>query len=148
MLTVVSQQYSAQYGEQLPSLANYTPHLMYSNVEQTANLPIRYLRKLISISPLLEVLKIPANGYFGLQLVPAQPIASTKINIGLDQFPDWAAVQVSEDGENWVTYEGSFNQHKNWVGGKLDGNYRYIRLINTSSETQESYLKAFEVKTF
>ena len=148
VLTVVSQQYSAQYGEQLPSLANYTPHLMYSNVEQTANLPIRYLRKLISISPLLEVLKIPANGYFGLQLVPAQPIASTKINIGLDQFPDWAAVQVSEDGENWVTYEGSFNQHKNWVGGKLDGNYRYIRLINTSSETQESYLKAFEVKTF
>ena len=97
---------------------------------------------------MLEVLKIPANGYFGLELVPAQPIASTKINIGLDEFPAWAAVQVSEDGENWVTYEGEFNQHKNWVGGKLDKDYRYIRLVNTSAETQESYLKAFEVKTF
>lgn len=148
LLTELSKQYSAKYGEQLPSLANYTPHLMYSNLEQAENLPIRYLRKLISVSPMLEVLKIPANGYFGLELVPAQPIASTKINIGLDEFPVWAVVQVSEDGENWVTYEGEFNQHKNWIGGKLDKNYRYIRLVNTSTETQESYLKAFEVKTF
>jgi hyaluronoglucosaminidase len=148
LLTEMSKQYSAKYGEQLPSLANYTPHLVYSNLTQAENLPIRYLRKLISVSPMLEVLKIPANGYFGLELVPAQTIASTKINIGLDEFPAWAAVQVSEDGENWVTYEGEFNQHKNWVGGKLDKDFRYIRLVNTSAETQESYLKAFEVKTF
>ena len=148
LLTELSKQYTNKYGDVLPSLANYTPHLIYSNLAQVESLPIRYLRKLISISPMLEVLKIPANGYFGLELVPAQPIASTKINIGLDEFPTWAAVQVSEDGENWVTYEGEFNKHKNWMGGKLDKDYRYIRLVNTSDETQESYLKAFEVKTF
>ena len=148
LLTEMSKQYTTKYGDVLPSLANYTPHLMYSNLVQAENLPIRYLRKLISISPMLEVLKIPSYGYFGLELVPAQPIASAKINIGLDDFPAWAEVQVSEDGKNWVTYEGEFGQHKNWVGGKLDKDYRYIRLVNTSAETQESYLKAFEVKTF
>lgn len=96
---------------------------------------------------MLEVLKIPAKGYVGLELVPAQPIVSTKINIGLDEFPAWAAVQVSKDGENWDTYEGKFNEHKNWMDGKLPQAYRYIRLVNTSNETQESYLKTFEVKT-
>lgn len=147
VLEEFGKQYTAKYGELLPSLANYTPHLIYSNLGQAKNLPIRYLRKLISVSPMLEVLKIPANGYVGLELVPAQPIVSTKINIGLDEFPAWAAVQVSEDGENWVAYEGKFNEQKNWMGGKLDKDYRYIRLVNTSDETQESFLKAFEVKT-
>ena len=147
VLTELSKQYTTKYGEQLPSLANYTPHLIYSNLAQAENLPIRYLRKLISISPMLEVLKITAKGYVGLELVPAQPIVSTKINIGLDEFPAWANVEVSEDGENWVTYEGKYNQHKDWIGGKLPEAYRYIRLINTSNETQESYLKVFEVKT-
>ena len=147
VLTELSKQYTTKYGEQLPSLANYTPHLIYSNLAQAENLPIRYLRKLISISPMLEVLKITAKGYVGLELVPAQPIVSTKINIGLDEFPVWANVEVSEDGENWVTYEGKYNQHKDWIGGKLPEAYRYIRLINTSNETQESYLKVFEVKT-
>ena len=147
VLTELSKQYTTKYGEQLPSLANYTPHLIYSNLAQAENLPIRYLRKLISISPMLEVLKITAKGYVGLELVPAQPIVSTKINIGLDEFPAWANVQVSEDGENWVTYEGKYNHHKDWIGGKLPEAYRYIRLINTSNETQESYLKVFEVKT-
>ena len=147
VLTELSKQYTTKYGEQLPSLANYTPHLIYSNLAQAENLPIRYLRKLISISPMLEVLKITAKGYVGLELVPAQPIVSTKINIGLDEFPAWANVEVSADGENWVTYEGKYNQHKDWIGGKLPEAYRYIRLINTSNETQESYLKVFEVKT-
>lgn len=147
MLTELSKQYKAKYDEQLPSLANYTPHLIFSNLAQAKNLPIRYLRKLISVSPMLEVLRIPANGYVGMELVPAQPIVSTKINIGLDEFPAWAVVQVSKDGENWVTYEGKFNERKDWTGGKLDDNYRFIRLVNTSDETQESFLKAFEVKT-
>lgn len=147
VLVELSKQYSTKYGEELPSLANYTPHLVYSNLTQVEKLPIRYLRKVISISPMLEVLQIPAGGYAGLELVPAQPIANTKINIGLDEFPAWAAVQVSKDGKEWITYKGEFYQHKNWVGGKLTENYRYIRLINTSDEAQESYLKVFEVKT-
>ena len=147
VLVELSKQYTAKYNQQLPSLANYTPHLVYSNLAQVEKLPIRYLRKVISISPMLEVLQIPAGGYLGLELIPAQPIVSTKINIGLDEFPIWAAVQVSKDGENWIDYEGKFNQHKNWVGGKITEDYRYIRLVNTSTETQESYLKAFELKT-
>lgn len=147
LLVELSKQYTEKFGEQLPSLANYTPHLIYSNLVQVEKLPIRYLRKVASISPMLEVLQIPAGGYVGLELVPAQAIVNTKINIGLDEFPNWAAVQVSKDGENWTDYRGELNQHKDWIGGKLFKEYRYIRLINTSNETQESYLKSFEVKT-
>lgn len=147
VLVELSKQYTAKYGQKLPSLANYTPHLVYSNLAQVEKLPIRYLRKVISISPMLEVLQIPAGGYFGLEIVPAQPIVSAKINIGMDEFPTWAAVQVSKDGETWIDYKGELNQHKNWVGGKLTESYRYIRLMNISNKDQESYLKAFEVKT-
>lgn len=147
VLVELSKQYAAKYGKQLPSLANYTPHLIYSNLAQVEKLPIRYLRKVISISPMLEVLKIPVGGYLGLELVPAQPIVSTKIDIGMDEFPTWAAVQVSKDGENWIDYKGEFNQHKNWIGDKLTESFSYIRLVNISNKDQESYLKAFEVKT-
>ncbi|HHW82053.1 MAG TPA: O-GlcNAcase, partial [Bacteroidales bacterium] len=147
LLVELSKQYTEKFGEQLSSIANYTPHLIYSNLAQIEKLPIRYLRKVVSISPMLEVLQIPAGGYVGLELVPAQTIVSTKINIGLDEFPTWATVQVSKDGEEWTDYRGELNQHKDWIGGKLFKEYRYIRLINTSNETQESYLKSFEVKT-
>ena len=147
LLVELNKQYTERFGEQLPSLANYTPHIIYSNLVQIEKLPIRYLRKVVSISPMLEVLQIPAGGYVGLELVPAQAIVNTKINIGLDEFPNWAAVQVSKDGEEWTDYRGELNQHKDWIGGKLFKDYRYIRLINISSETQESYLKSFEVKT-
>ena len=147
LLVELSKQYTEKFGEQLSSIANYTPHLIYSNLAQIEKLPIRYLRKVVSISPMLEVLQIPAGGYVGLELVPAQAIVSTKINIGLDEFPTWATVQVSKDGEEWTDYRGELNQHKDWIGGKLFKEYRYIRLINTSNETQESYLKSFEVKT-
>ena len=139
-------QYETKYNEQLPSLANYNPHLLYTNVEQVKNLPIRYLRKTASISPMLEVLKIPAKGYVGLELVPEQIILQTVINLGLDEFPAWAIVQVSTDGENWITYEGKTNKQSHWIGGKLSGAYRFVRLYNRSDRTQESYLKRFEVK--
>ena len=140
-------QYEAKYEEQLPSLANYTPHLLYTNLEQVQNLSIRYLRKTVSISPMLEVLRMPVKGYFGVELVPEQSIVQTVINMGLDKFPAWTEVQVSKDGESWTTYEGKVNQQNNWVGGKLDTAYRFVRIVNVSDRTQESYLKGFEVKT-
>ena len=147
LLMEFTSQYEAKYEEQLPSLANYTPHQLYTNLEQVQNLPIRYLRKTVSISPMLEVLRMPVKGYFGVELVPEQSIVQTVINMGLDKFPAWTEVQVSKDGESWTTYEGKVNQQNNWVGGKLDTAYRFVRIVNVSDRTQESYLKGFEVKT-
>lgn len=145
-LAELSKQYAQRYNEELPSIANYIPHLIYTNLNQVENLPIRYLHKTISISPLLEVLKVPANGYVGIELVPEQTVLHSKINMGLDEFPEWAKIQVSADGDNWTDYQGKYNGRKEWVGGKLEGLYRFVRMVNTSANEQECYLKRFEVK--
>ena len=146
LLMEFASQYQVMYNEQLPSLANYNPHQLYTNLKQAQNLPLRYLRKTVSISPMLEVLRIPVKGYFGVELVPEQSIVQTVINMGLEEFPAWAKVQVSKDGELWTTYQGKINQQNNWVGGKLDESYRFVRVTNISDRMQESYLKGFEVK--
>ncbi|MDO5523725.1 MAG: beta-N-acetylglucosaminidase [Bacteroidia bacterium] len=145
-LLVLADRYAETYGTTLPRLADYTPHLLFSNVEQVKDTPVRFLRKNITINPLLEVVKIPAGGYIGLELVPAQKIASARINTGLEQFPAWIAVQLSTDGVNWTPYNGKPNNQNVWIGGKSESAYRFIRLINTSENEQEMYLRQFEVK--
>lgn len=59
----------------------------------------------------------------GLELVSEQNIEQTQINMGLDEFPAWAVIQVSKDSESWTTYNGKTNKQNNWVGGKLDESY-------------------------
>lgn len=143
-LLAFTDQYAQKYGERLPAIANYSPHTLFTNIKQIETLPIRDLRKNISISPILEVLKMPANSYFGIEFVPAQEINRVRINIGLPQFPSWAAIQVSADGKNWTPAEGKANDKGEWTGAKQSENVRFIRLINTSDKEQECYLKTFE----
>lgn len=145
-LLILTDRYAETYGVMLPRLAEYTPHLLYTNIEQVKNAPVRFLRKNITINPVLEVVKIPANGYIGLELVPAQKIFNTRLNTGLEHFPPWIAVQLSADGTNWETYEGKPNNQHIWIGGKTEKAYHFIRFINTSIDEQEMYLRQFEVK--
>ncbi len=134
-LVMVAKQYETKYDEKLESLADYNPHTIYSNIDQVKNQPVRFFRKNISISPMLEVIKVPAGGYFGIEMTPAQTIVSSKINLGFDEMPQWAGVEISIDGENWTSHDG-----------KTDENIRFIRLINKSDEEQECYLRTFEVR--
>ena len=146
VLTELGKQYFQKYSLELVSISNYTPHLIYTNVAQVAKLPIRYLHKTVSISPMLEVFKILANGYIGIELVPAQYILYSKINLDTKELPAWAKIQVSTDGENWTEYQGKSNERNEWVGSKLEEPYRFVRMVNTSASEQECYLKRFEVK--
>ncbi len=145
-LMAFTDQYAQKYGERLPAIANYSPHTLFTNIKQIETLPIRDLRKNISISPILEVLKMPANGYFGIEFVPAQEINRVRINIGLPEFPSWVAVQISADGKNWTPAEGKANDKGEWIGAKQPENVRFIRLTNNSDKEEECYLKTFEVR--
>lgn len=145
-LIILADRYAETYGVTLPRLADYTPHLLFTNIEQVEGAPVRFSRNNITINPMLEVVKIPANGFIGLEMVPAQKIVNTRLNTGLEQFPSWITMQLSTDGKNWETYEGEINKQKVWIGGKTEKSYRFIRLINNSAEEQEIYLRQFEVK--
>lgn len=145
-LMFFADQYAKKYDETLPRIANFSPHTLFTNIAQIENLPVRYLRRTISITPILEVLRVPAGGYFGIEMSPEQLISGTKINIGLPEFPSWAVVQLSKNGNDWVTYEGKTNDKGEWNGGKQDEKYTFVRLLNTSNKEQECYLKSFEVR--
>lgn len=145
-LTAMANQYEMKYNEKLLSLSDYNPHSIYSNINQVKDQPVRFFRKNISISPMLEVVKIPSGGYFGIEMTPEQNVISAKINIGTEELPQWVKIETSVDGESWTTYQGKVNNRGDWTAGKTDEGVRYIRLINTSEDEQESYLKAFEVK--
>lgn len=141
-----AKRYEQMYGVALAPITNYTPHQLFSNVAQIQNSPVRYLHKAITITPLLEVVKVQPLGYYGIEMIPQQTIQQTRIDFGSDQFPAWAVVQVSEDGENWITYEGKMNDRKMWIGGALQTPFSYIRVVNTSGNTQECFVRRFEVK--
>ncbi len=145
-LMVFADQFAEKYNETLLRIANFSPHTLFTNIAQIENLPVRYLRRTISITPILEVLKVPAGGFFGIEMSPEQAISGAKINIGLDEFPSWVVVQLSKDGSSWVTYEGKANDKGEWAGSSQEEAYKFVRLLNTSNQEQECYLKSFEVR--
>lgn len=145
-LVVMANRYESMYDEKLESLADYNPHTMLSNIDQIKSQPVRFFRKNISISPLLEVVKMPANGYFGVEFAEELQVTKTKINIGAEDFPEWAKIEYSADGNIWKEYEGKANDKGDWTSGKIEDKVRYIRLINKSAKEQECYLRAFETK--
>ena len=89
---------------------------------------------------------MPANGYFGVEFAEELQVTKTKINIGAEDFPEWAKIEYSADGNIWKEYEGKANDKGDWTSGKIEDKVRYIRLINKSAKEQECYLRAFETK--
>lgn len=145
-LVLMANRYESMYNEKLESLTDYNPHTMYSNINQIKDQPVRFFRKNISISPLLEVVKVPANGYFGIALAEELQVTNTKVNIGTEGIPEWAAIEYSTDGDIWTEYEGKTNDKGDWTAGKTDDKVKYIRLVNKSDKEQECYLRAFETR--
>lgn len=101
---------------------------MISNVPQVAGNAVQIDGNVVSMRPILEVIKVPAGGYFGIALPAGVEIRKVYTNLDIKR----PVIEYSSDGENWGTSK-SQEAH-------------YVRFVNHTGSGMEVKLNQFEVE--
>lgn len=100
--------------------------IIMTNLPQVASAGVVTEGTKISIKPILEVIRVEPNGYFGIELPLATSVSAVNTNLPKGE------IEYSVDGAVW---------------SKSAPAARYIRYINKSAKAVEVNLKQFEVVT-
>lgn len=109
------------------SLRNSYAELI-SNVPQVANQAVQIDGNVVSINPMLEVIQVPAGGYFGIALPAGVEIRKVYSNLDIKR----PVIEYASDGKNWSATK---SQEMN-----------YVRFINNTENGIEVKLNQFEVE--
>lgn len=104
-----------------------TPIVM-TNTAQVTSANINTEGRKISIQPMLEIIKVEPQGYFGIELPLIASIESVAVDLNLKN----ATVEYSADGQQWSDKATQA---------------RYIRFVNKSNKAVDVNLRKFEVVT-
>lgn len=125
--TIANNFYQSIIGEQ--NTVNPVPEQakMYTNVDQLAGAIVETTASKVSIKPMLEVIKIEPQQYFGIELPKATALKGSKIEINVGG----TKAYYSADGETWSV--------------KNEGEIKFVRFINTREKAVEAKLFQFDV---
>ena len=116
---------------------------LYTNIAQIAFQPVKQYNNKLSCVRLLEVIKVPANGYLGHHW--SKDIAAKSIEFNLPQASwAWAVVEWSADGETWSEVAHQLTEVKGTISS-IDPTARYIRIRNKSDKEQMCKLVSLAV---
>lgn len=102
--------------------------IVMTNLPQVAKTAVEQNANLVSLKPMLEIIKVAPGEYLGLELPLVSAIGEVKIDLNLKG----AKVEYSSNGTEWSNDQPS--------------SARYIRYINNSSKPVDINLRRFEVK--
>lgn len=102
--------------------------IIMTNIAQVAAANVTTSGATIAIQPMLEIVKVAPDGYFGIELPMAAAISAVNMDLNLPK----AVVEYSADGTTWSAQASQA---------------RYIRYINRSAKPVELNLRKFEVQT-
>lgn len=102
--------------------------IVMTNLPQIASAKVTTEGNRVSIQPMLEVVRVEPNCYFGVEL----PLITSISKVELDLNLRGAAVEYSSDGVQWSASAAQA---------------RYIRFINRSSKPVDVNLRGFDVVT-
>lgn len=138
---IIVDKYNAKSGTSLKTDADFNPHSIFTNIKDMDVQPLSLKSKKLNISPKLEFFDISSNEYIGIKL--NEPMKLNRILINFGGNIDWAKLQVSLDGVNYMDLQMS--KDKNNFVARYGAKIRYVRFINTSSSIRAVKLNLFEV---
>lgn len=126
-------------GNTLTSTATAEPQL-YTDITQLKNQTLQQTSNTVAINPVLEVIKIGAGQYAGIELpqTPAALQLEAELNTAIG---NWGKFQISTDGKTWE--DRTPNSRTNTVITLNDKPVRFVRFCNTGKKDREIYLKKF-----
>lgn len=117
---------------------------LYTDILQIQNLPLQTGKETVSVSPALEVIRIAPQQYIGLAFPNPLSQASVEINLNTADVFQWGNLQISPDGKNWHPLKAQ-EKEKNITAQTENLSFNYIRLVNTSQQPRNIYLRKFSV---
>lgn len=100
---------------------------IYTNVAHLANAVVETVGEKIAMKPILEVVKLAPESYFGIEL----PILVAVKDVAIDLGKKGLKVEFSADGESWS------NQN--------DGAVKFVRFSNGTAKEMDVKLNKFEI---
>lgn len=138
IFAITTQRFNDKYNTQLSTNTYYSPHTLFSNIEQLCNQPLQTKNAQVLISPLLEVVKWPAGKYIELSFDKVYPSFTLNIDFGFKELPTWGKLEISTDGQNWQTMSLSKEKQVSPV--------KAIRFINAGNQEEQIHLRKFAIQ--
>lgn len=142
-IRLISEQQFWQKESQVTQNNSSVPRL-YTNIEQIKDLPIRKDTNGISLSPLLEVIRIRPGEYLGIAF--PYPVSSARLEVNFNtSVSKWGRTEISVNGMEWIPSTVEF-QGTAFTAVLPDSlPFQYIRFLNFSPAQKEIYLKKYSL---
>ena len=106
--------------------------------------PVQTEGNAVSVTPVLEVVSVPAGGYVGVRLPISVCSGEAVIDVADPDFSAWGTVEFSEDGETWSACPAKADKTR--VTVPLEGkSVAALRVRNTGSSGRDIRLRKFSV---
>ena len=119
---------------------------LYTNIEQIKSLPLQKDSNRISLTPMLEVIRIAPQQYLGIAF--PYPMHSAQLEANLNaSVSKWGRLEISANGSDWipcrVTPQGTV-----FTAALPDSiPFQYVRFINFGPAQKEIYLKKYSLSS-
>ncbi|MFK8267515.1 beta-N-acetylglucosaminidase [Capnocytophaga cynodegmi] len=136
--------FNTETGENLKLSLNFNPNTLITNIKQLENQPLGQKGKILRISPALEYISLKTNNFLGVEFKKVATLKSIVIDFGEETRIRKGKIQISEDGNQWKSVNGTFKKSR-WESTQTLTNVKFVRFINDSKQAYDIQLKQFEV---
>lgn len=119
-----------------------TAPLLTTDIKQLKKLTLQATPNSVSITPVLEVVKIAPQQFVGMELPTVNTTATLSMNLNTANVLQWGKIQFSSDGQQWEEVKAVENTNGITVDLK-NKPVKHIRLVNAGTNEKEIYLKNF-----
>ena len=127
------------------SIETKTNEQFFTSISQLFNQPLQATETAVGVSPLLEIVTVQPNEYFGLSWLDNRTATQLKFNFDTKGFEKWGRIEISMDGKYWKNINTKDTVYAKQQ--KIPTGTKYIRFINRSDSVHQIYLKEFLVQT-
>lgn len=123
-----------------------TTPVLTTDIKQLKKLTLQSTPNAVSITPVLEVVKIAPQQFVGIELPTVNTTATVTINLYTAQALQWGKIQSSPDAQKWEDVKAVENA--DGITADLKNQpVKYIRFVNAGTTEKEIYLKKFTIES-
>jgi len=136
--------FNTEFDKHLKVEANYNPHKLYTNVVQLQNQQTTLRDRNLALNPPLEVIQFTPHSYFGFELQEVARVSKMSFKLLPMSAHKNLKLEISTNGTDWTTIPTE--ERKEIMQATINQATKYIRIINTTSETIEAKIDHVKVE--
>ena len=140
----ITNAYNKAFGKNLEVEANYNPHKLYTNIEQLKNQQITLLDRNLALNPPLEVIRFIPQSYVGFEFQETIRVQKMSFKLEPSTVYNNLKLEVSANGNDWT--EVKTEAKKDVLEASVNKDVKYIRVINTTTETIDAKIDHIKVE--